>query len=117
MTRNGSITDPHGFQQLAEHIGDTLYDLIIPMRKIADVTETYAVEMSFQVQSMDLLSAIEDHFVKHGGSVLAQRITKTETLDGAIVSSIELASPVERQVVNADRVRIRISHVKPGKRD
>lgn len=117
MTRNGTITDPHGLQQLAEYLGDAMYDMIVPLRKIADVSETYAVEMSFQVQSMDLLSAIEDHFIKHGGSVLAQRITKVETEDGSIVSSMELASPVKEQMENTNRVRVRIAHVKPGKRD
>jgi len=117
MTRKGTLADPHGFQQLAEYLADALFDIVIPMRKIVDSDETYAVEMNFQVQSMDLLSALEDHFVKYGASILAQGITKTATDDGSIVSSMELCSPVDEKFDIINRVRIRISHVKPGKRD
>lgn len=117
MTRNGTITDPHGLQQLAEYIGENLYDIIIPMRKIADVSETYAVELSFQVQSVNVLVALEDRFIQHGASVLASRIKATETEDGSIVRSMELCSPLDQRDNITDRVRIRISHVQPGKRD
>jgi hypothetical protein len=113
MKQSKAPLDPEQLSLLSAHIGYSVYELMLTLRRISDLNHTFGTGASFHVESLELLRAIEQYISegRHTSTlIVGQGIREHKQEDGSIVYTLMLGDDIYHTSIST-AVTIRILYV------